>query len=303
METKKRPFAEPWSRQRADLMIALVATAWGSSYLMMKVGLDGISPFCMIALRFGIAFLAVAALFCRRLRHTTNRTLACGAVLGFFLFAVFAFLMHGLQTATASNAGFLTSTTVVLVPIFHALLARKLPERAVLAGILLTMTGIGFLTLQQSLTLHTGDLLCLGGAAAYACHILLTDKFSKMQDGALLGLWQLGFAAAYGLAASLLFETPSLPQNAAEWLAVLGLALICSAFGFVVQPIAQKYTTPEHTGLLFALEPVSSALFAFLFLHETLSARGYLGALLVLGGVITASVAPARKTAHKGSQA
>ncbi|KTE89538.1 hypothetical protein AT727_11940 [Desulfitobacterium hafniense] len=30
-----------------------------------------------------------------------------------------------------------------------------------------------------------------------------------------------------------------------------------------MQSIAQKYTTPEHTGLLYALEPVFSALFAF----------------------------------------
>ena len=41
-------------------MLALVAMAWGSSYLLMKIGLDGIPPFCIIALRFGIAFIAVS---------------------------------------------------------------------------------------------------------------------------------------------------------------------------------------------------------------------------------------------------
>ena len=44
-----------WTQQRADSMLALVAMAWGSSYLLMKIGLDGIPPFCIIALRFGIA--------------------------------------------------------------------------------------------------------------------------------------------------------------------------------------------------------------------------------------------------------
>ena len=42
-----------WTQQRADSMLALVAMAWGSSYLLMKIGLDGIPPFCIIALRFG----------------------------------------------------------------------------------------------------------------------------------------------------------------------------------------------------------------------------------------------------------
>ncbi len=70
---------------------------------------------------------------------------------------------------------------------------------------------------------------------------------------------------------------------------MLGLALVCSAFGFVVQPVAQAHTTPEHTGLLFALEPVFAALFARLFLGEVLSTQGLLGAGLVLAGVLVAS--------------
>ena len=70
---------------------------------------------------------------------------------------------------------------------------------------------------------------------------------------------------------------------------MLGLALVCSAFGFVMQPVAQRCTTPEHTGLLFALEPVFSALFAFVFLHELLSAKGWLGAALVLFSVLLVS--------------
>ena len=48
-----------------------------------------------------------------------------GAVLGLFLFGLFAFLMHGLQTTSASNGGFLTSTTVVLVPIFHGVIREE----------------------------------------------------------------------------------------------------------------------------------------------------------------------------------
>ncbi len=87
-----------------------------------------------------------------------------GAVLGLFLFGLFAFLMHGLQTTSASNGGFLTSTTVVLVPIFHAVIKKKMPDHQNVLSILLTMTGICLLTLQQSLVFHSGDILCLAGA-------------------------------------------------------------------------------------------------------------------------------------------
>ena len=69
-----------WTQQRADSMLALVAMAWGSSYLLMKIGLDGIPPFCIIALRFGIAFIAVSLLFFKKFKKTTKRVMMKGAV-------------------------------------------------------------------------------------------------------------------------------------------------------------------------------------------------------------------------------
>ena len=278
-----------WTQRRADGMIALISMAWGSSYLMMKVGLDGRGPFCLTALRFSLAFAAVALLFLPQLRRTTWRTLGHAAALGLLLFGVFAFLLHGMETTTASNAGFLTSTTVVLVPLLNALLRRRPPEGPIALGAVLALGGIGLLSFQSGTGFHSGDLLCLGGALCYACHILLTDRLTRRDDALLLGVWQLGFTALYGALALLLFEPPTHPTSPTQWAAVLGLALVCSAFGFVVQPLAQAHTTPEHTGLLFALEPVFAALFARLFLHEALSAQGLLGAGLVLAGVLVAS--------------
>lgn len=281
------------SQSQADLMIALISITWGSSYVMMKVGLAGIPPFSLTAMRFGIAFLCISIIFVKKLKETTLRILKKSAVLGGFLFGVFAFLLHGMATATASNAGFLISTTVVLVPLFHAFLIRRLPEKKMVIGVLITITGIAFLTLQESLYFHAGDLLCLGGALMYTGHILCTDMFNKDDSPLLLGIWQLAFAAVYSLICTFIFETPALPATGAEWGAVLGLAILCTAFGFVVQPIAQAHTTPEHTALLFSLEPVSAAAFAFIFLHEVLNLQGIIGAALVLCGVLSASAGKA----------
>lgn len=130
-----------WTQHRADALIGLVAMAWGSSYLLMKVGL-GTNPavFRWIALRFLIRFFAVSLLFREKIKQTTPRTLLRGSILGLFLFGLFAFLIHGMQTTSTSNAGFLSSTTVVLVPVFHALITRRLPNRPIVIGTLLTMT-------------------------------------------------------------------------------------------------------------------------------------------------------------------
>lgn len=100
--------------------------------------------------------------------------------------------------------------------------------------------------------MESGSILCVLGAFLYAVHIILTSSLVQEISGLQLGIFQLGFAALYGVVFSCIFEIPALPSNTTEWIAVLGLALVCSAYGFVVQPIAQKFMTPERAGILFA---------------------------------------------------
>ncbi|WP_422108710.1 EamA family transporter [Anoxybacillus flavithermus] len=49
-------------------------------------------------------------------------------------------------------------------------------------------------------------------------------------------------------------------------------------------------TTATHAGLIFSLEPVFAALFGYLFLGEVLSVKGYIGAALVLFGILYAEM-------------
>ena len=231
------------SQGQADILIAIVAMTWGCSYLLMKIGLTGMPPFSIIALRFCIAFITVALVFLPKMKLMNLRTLGYGSILGLLLFGVFAFLVPGMKYTTASNAGFLVGIVSVFVPVVHSFLKHKLPSKRTTLGVLL----------------------------------------------ALLGIWQLGFTGLYGVIFTFLFETPSLPGSGAQWGAILGLAIICSAFGFIVQPVAQEYTSPEHTSMLFALEPVFSMIFAYIFLHEKLSLQGAIGAFLIMVGVVIAA--------------
>ena len=283
-----------WTQGKADIALGLVAVAWGSSYLLMKIGLGGMGPFMVIAMRFLIAFAVVGVVSFRKIAHTNRAVLKCAAVLGLLLFGLFAFLTHGLETTSASNGGFLTAMAVVFVPIINAVLQRRVPPRPIIAGTLVTLVGIGLLSLRGGLELHPGDVLCLASALLYAVFIVATDRLAPGFDGMVLGAWQLGFAGLYALAFSFVFEAPTLPQTSAQWGAILALAIVCSAFGFVLQPVAQPHTTPEHAALLFSIEPVASAVLAFIVLGETLPAQGYLGAALVLAGVVVASL-PSRE--------
>lgn len=275
---------------KADLLILLVTIFWGSSYLFMKMGLDSIAEFNLIALRFGLAFVLAAAIFFRRLLRLDRTTIKYAAVLGFVLFLVFTSITFGLKTTTTSNAGFLVSLTVVFVPLISALIWKNKIETKLTISIMLALIGIAFLTIQLPFNITIGDFLCMAAAFFYATHIIVVGFVAQKVDTLNLGILQLGFAGLFGLVFSFIFETPTLPSTTKSWVAILALSILCSALGFILQTVAQKYTSPARTGLIFSLEPVFAALFGYLFAQEIMNLKEYIGAILVLLSIIISTV-------------
>jgi drug/metabolite transporter (DMT)-like permease len=286
--------------RKAEFLMGTVSLAWGSSYLLMKVGLDGISPFNLIALRFGIAFICMALVFLPRFRNLTAAVLWKGILMGILLFLLFAGLVIGVNHTTASTAGFLASTTVIIVPILESILKRRFPNRTIVLSILLAIVGLFLLTVKDTFGLDKGAAYCLFAALFYAIYIIVLDRIAKKEDTLLISIIQLGVASFFGTIFMLCLEKPSLPQTAEQWGAILGLGLICSAYGFVIQPIAQRYTSSEKIGLIFSLEPVFSAILSFIFLHEILDIKGYIGAVLIFSGVVFSQV-KIQNLFHKGN--
>ncbi len=275
---------------KADLMILFITICWGSSYLFMKMGLDSLGEFNLIALRFGLAFILAGVIFLPRMRQVNVKTIRYAMLLGFILFIMFTALTFGLKTTTTSNAGFLVSLTVVFVPLLHTFLFKKKIENKVVFSILLALTGIALLTIQLPFTFKIGDLFCIAAALCYALHINMVSNAAQKVDTLSLGILQLGFTGLYAFISSLLFEAPVWPSTINSWIAVLVLSVVCTAVGFIFQTIAQKYTTAARTGLVFSLEPVFAALVGYWFAHEVLTSNQYLGAALVFLSVVISSV-------------
>lgn len=275
---------------KGDLMMLFVTMLWGSSYLFMKMGINTIPEFNLVGLRFVLAFIVSAAVFYKRLKQIDTTIIKYGALLGFFLFGTLSTVTIGMNDTSVSNAGFIFSLTIVFVPLLMAIFFKKIPDAKTIFGISIALIGIGLLTLNNGLNLNKGDFLITLGAIFYALYIIVTDKVTKHVDSINLGIVQLGFAGLFGFTFSFIFENPVMPSTTEAWIAVLALGIFCSAIGFIGQTIAQQYTTPTRTGLIFSLEPVFAALFGFVFVGEVLSAKGYLGAALILIGIISTKI-------------
>lgn len=226
----------------------------------------------------------LGAIFFRKLRGISRRTLLACIPIGLCLVLTYIGCTYGVLYTSLSNAGFICALPVVVTPLLEWLFLRKRPDRRLAVALVLCTVGMGLMTLNGALRPALGDIICLLCAVAYAGDLVLTDRaVHDPQVNALqLGILQLGVVGFVMLGLAFLLEKPCLPQTPAVWGAALFLGVFCSGVGFVIQTVQQQYTSASHVGLIFTLEPVFSAIVAYFFAHEVLQLRGYIGAALMM---------------------
>lgn len=276
---------------RADGILILVTLCWGVSYLLMDISLEELDPFTLNAFRFLGAFAIAALVSFKKIRTVNKTTLKYSLLVGFALVFVYIGATFGVKYTSLSNSGFLCALTVVFTPILAWLFFKKAPGKKLTFVVILCVIGIALLTLGDDFSINMehlkGDMLCLMCAVAYAADLLLTEKAVSHEevDAYNLGVFQLGVTGALNLIMALIVETPQAPQTMEVWSAVIFLSVFCTGVAFVLQPVAQQYTTASHVGVIFTLEPVFAAVVAYFFAGEILSFKAYLGAALMLASI------------------
>ena len=272
-------------------MLVLVTLCWGVSYYLMDLCLIDMDPFTLNAHRFLGAFVIAALLSWKKIRTVNRTTLRYSVLVGIALVFVYMGATFGVKYTSLSNSGFLCGMTVVFTPLLGWIFLKQRQSKKLVLVVLMCLVGIALLTLKDDFSINTahikGDLLCLMCAVAYAADLLLTEKAVSHEevDAYNLGVFQLGVTGALNLIMALIVETPQAPQTMEVWSAVIFLSVFCTGVAFVLQPVAQQYTTASHVGVIFTLEPVFAAVVAYFFAGEILSFKAYLGAALMLASI------------------
>lgn len=273
---------------KADLMLVVVTLGWGISYYLIDICLDDMGAFTLNAYRFLGAFFVIGTVFFRKLKNVNKLTLIYSALLGTVLLFVYIGATFGVKYTSLSNAGFLCALSVIFTPIIELIVLKKVPEKKLVIAVAMSLIGIMLLTLNADFTFNTGnlkgDLLCIMCGLAYAVVLIITDKaVNHPQVNAFhIGVFQLGFTGLYMLVLAFIFENPHLPGSQAVWVGTIFLSLFCTGLAFVVQAIAQQYTSATHVGIIFTLEPVFAAVAAFFLAGEVLTGRAYIGGIIML---------------------
>jgi len=289
----------------AHVLLLAVVFVWGATFVLVKDALQDASPLLFNLLRMAMAFIALAVVNHRQLRHINRYALSSGLIVGIFLAAGYQFQTTGLARTTAAKSAFITGLVVVFVPLFTIIPALRSantppPRWTTAIGAVLAFTGLFLLTTPTGtswqnlfISISTGDLLTLACAIAFAAHLMsLAHTSHKVPTGQLATL-QVGVAALIMAITLPIGGRPYLTLTPRLIIALAITSLLATAAAFTIQSWAQQHLPATHTAILLTLEPVFACLTSFLFLHERLGRRSLSGAALILAGIAFTELIPA----------
>ena len=279
---------------RWELALIGVSLIWGATFTVVKDAVARMPPFLFIGIRFALAagVLGMVGAF----RGLTKREAQLGAITGLALFGGYAFQTVGLQYTTASNAGFITGMFVVFTPVIGAIVFHRLPSTAASLGVILAAGGLVLLAMPSGFHLRKGDALEVMTAITFAIHILLIARLGKDTPALRFTAVQIATAAVLALIWSAGAEHRLGHPDAGTWGGIVLTGVLATAVAFLVQTRAQQAIPPTRTAVILTAEPVFAGIFGFWIAGDRLGARGYIGAVLIVAGILIAELfAPAEE--------
>ena len=271
----------------ALLALVAVTAVWGVTFVQVKDALVLYPLFAFLAVRFAIATLTLAPVAAPRIRSVPWKV---ATALGLLLALGYWLQTAGLERTTVSSTGFITGLYVVFTPLFAYALFRIRVSGWIIAGVVLSVTGLALLA-GVGVGDPVGDALVLLGSAAYSLQIVLLERYARSVDAiAFTFVEMLAAFAGFAVIAVARGEL-EVPRGWTVWGALLVTGVFASALAYLVQVWAQRRLSAARTALAFALEPVWTAIFGYWLAGDRLGAVGWSGAALIMAGIVVAEPA------------
>jgi len=285
------------NRLNADFALLFSAAIWGTAFLFQKSATDHVGPLTFVAARCAVAALALAPfawLEGRKSQEPIGKPFLGVAAAGGLAFFLAAWPQQsGLETATVTNAGFLTALYVVITPFIAWGWSGKAPNPVVWPAVALSALGTFLLGGGTLGAFSTGDRLVVLSAVLWAAHVVITGRASPFRRPIGFTALQLAVVAALAAVGSALWETPTTARLAAVAIDVAYVGLLSSALTFTLLTAALQHTPPSEAAVIVSLETVFAALAGYLVLGERLTGLGLVGAGLILLALLCIQLGPA----------
>lgn len=278
---------------------------WGGTFALIKSAFEDISPSLFLALRFSIATLLLLPFIFKVLRNVNKQTIVAGSILGIFYFTGFAAQSVGLNLTTATKSGFITGTFVVFIPILQLIIEKRIPKWFNVLSVILVLLGLIMLSSrgenvfeffsQLGSDFNLGDFFTLICALLFAFQVVYVDVFTKKYDYLPMVFIQLLITGLGGFLLAGIFSVTGIELIKFNFsnniiFALLYTSVFASILATIIQLKFQKNVSPTKAGIIFSIEPIFAAIFAYFLLNEKISNFGLIGCVLIFAGLIISEV-------------
>ena len=271
----------------AQILLVFVTLIWGATFIIVKDALNDAGPFAFATLRFTIAGILTLVIVNKSIFTLTKTEIIGGLICGFCLFCGYAFQNFGLIQTSASKSAFITSVSVLMVPIILYLFNIQKVKMKVWFAVVLATIGLYILLDPRGGMINWGDILTFGCAIGFAFHIIFQGYYVKKNVRVLpFFLVQAWVVVGLSFINSLLFEPIFIIWSPRLISALLVTGIAATFIALLLMIWAQQILNPSETAIIFAMEPVFASLFAMIFAAEFLGMWGYFG-----GGLVVLAVA------------
>lgn len=293
------------------ILVILCCIVWGTTFTVVKETSDNLNPFILSSLRNLIAsvLLFIYLITSRNFKVLYNlKGVINGSVIGFILAVIYISQTFGIKYTSANNSAFITSISVVVVPIILITCRKTILNYKQVLAIIIVIIGLYFLTIKSGLnSLNQGDLITLGASFICAVHIILSGYYVNSTDFLALIFYQFLIAFIVSIIGYFIFksssETITLLNSKTILLRVLYLGVFGTLFCYFITVWSQKYIGSIFLALIFSLEPIFASITNFFVLGEKFNFRELIGAIIIFAGIILYSVSKLKfrnvKTASK----
>jgi drug/metabolite transporter (DMT)-like permease len=284
---------------RANGALLLASALWGLAFVAQRVGSEHVGTFTFTGVRFALGALVLAPIILvsdrvrkvprERRRAATRAVVLPGILIGTLLTIAVNLQQAAMSDTPAGNAAFITGLYMVFVPVIAAFRGHR-SSMSTIIGVVASMIGLYLISVSDALTIGRGELLLILTCIPWAVQILLIEHYSARLSVLRLAMAQFVTCAVLSGVGALLFDAAPFTGMGEAVVPLLYGGLVSVGIAYTLQVVGQRHALATHASLIMATESVFGALGGALLLHEFMGLRGYLGAALMIAGILISQI-------------
>ena len=292
---ENNPADSKYKKRLSETLLVLTTVLWGTTFIITETLVNTIPPLFYLGIRFLIGALVFLPFIKRfKLNKKIIKISFFGGLLYFISIVAQTYGLKDPQTS-ASEGAFITSLSVIMVPIILSIFSRKKLPLRLWIGVISAVLGTATMTLVGnevgSEGISTGDILIFICAVFYALYIIYIGNKTHEIDMIVFSAMQVFFISILSFFTSALTEFHIVFENInsifsfSNVLVLIYMGAVATSLPFIFQTYGQKHVSSQRAAMIFALEPVFASFFAVIIGGNTFNWQTIIGGVFIFAGI------------------